>query len=430
MEIILILVMTMLGGLFAMAEIATISARPFRLEQMAARGSHGAAAALRVSRSPTRFLSTVQIAITLLTTGLGVFGGARVARSLEAALTGAPLLAAYAGPLSVGLVWLAVTYCSLVLGELVPKRLALAWPERIAAGMAPLMGLLSRLAAPAVGFLSVSTDALLLPFGVGREREAGFSEDEVRALVRHGAKTGALDTAQQQIVERVLSLADRTAGSIMVPRAEIAWLDADDTPERILAEARADPHSHLPLCRGRPEQLLGVLHLKDLVRAGMAPPDPASLARRPVFVPESMPALKILDVFKQRRTHVAFVTNEFGGLEGMVTLNDVVQAVVGQIALPEEHDDPLVVRRDDGSYLLDGMLPIHELLPLMGLETLPGLDEAPVQTVGGFVTSRLGHIPRAGEHFTCEGHRFEVMDMDRRRVDKVMVSRLALKEEG
>jgi putative hemolysin len=422
MEILILLLLIAFNGILAMAEIAVVSSRKVRLEQAAARGDHGAMAALVLSQSPTRFLSTVQIGITLIGICAGAFGEATIAHKLAESLKRFEWIAPYASIVSTAVVVLCLTYLSLVIGELVPKRLGMNNPERVASLIARPMKILSVITAPAVHFLSTSTDLILkiLPAKVADDHKA--TEEEIRGMIRQGAAAGVFLEKERELVERIFRLADQRVAALMVPRADIAWLSADATPERVRVAVATSSHSHFPVCDGGIDNLIGVVHLKDMIKSGLLTQsiNLRILARKPLFVPESMPALRLLDEFRKSGQHISFVLDEYGVIAGLITLNDLVESLLGHIARLGEDTEPMAVRRSDGSWLLDGGMPVEDLIALMEVERLPHQDRTTFQTVAGFVMTFLGRVPQTGDFFTFDRFRFEVVDMDRHRVDKVL----------
>ena len=431
MELLIILGLLIANGVFAMSEIAIVSAKKVRLEQAAERGSRGAAQALELQAQPTRFISTVQLGITLIGILLGALGerqlGARFHVWFESigGETGAAL-APYAGILSFVLVVVVVTYLSLVIGELVPKRLAMMFPDTLAAAIAPLLSTLSRATAPLVWILSRSAESLLWLVPRPASKTDEVSAEEIRGMMEQGAEAGVFHAAEHEIVDRVFRLGDLTVKSLMVPRPDIVTLDAADPPARVALVVATSPHSHFPVVEGKLEKLVGIVHVKDLVKNGLISGgaiDLRELASAPTFVPETTPAYTLLEQFKQRSTHVAMVVDEFGQVEGLITLNDLVESIVGTVARQAGHHDPEVVRREDGSLLVDGGLGVVDLENALEIGRLDVSDLGDVHTVAGLVMAVLGHVPRTGEIARWQGLRLEVVDMDRRRIDAVLVSR-------
>lgn len=424
MEFAIILLLVLLNGVLAMSEIAIVSARKVRLQQAADRGDARSKAALALAQSPTRFLSTVQVGITLVGTIAGAFGGARIAGDVQEYIKDWPWVGAYAGTVALVAVVVLITYLSLVLGELLPKRLALARPEAIARFMARPMGILSMISSPVVKVLTFSTEALLKPFGLKDEDQA-FSEEDIRGLLEQGAKSGVVLEAERELVERVFRVGDQQVRELMVPRNEIVWLDLGATRERITITVATSPHSHFPVCKGSLDRPVGVVHVKDLIKNSLVAEDISleALARPPLFVPETTQAITMLNRFRRSEQHVALIVDEFGGIEGLITLNDIVEALIGQVQRGGVTDEPEVVERADGSLLLDGRLSISDFRALINVDTLPMEDEADYTTLAGFFIANLGRIPKTGDIFEWQGLKLEVVDMDRQRVDKLLFNR-------
>jgi putative hemolysin len=421
-EIILIVLLTLLNSVFSMSETAIVSARRTRLQQRVNLGDTRAKTALELAQHPDRFLSTVQIGITLIGILAGAFGGARLSEDLARVLEGMGLSANVSKNVGFGLVVVAITYLSLVIGELVPKRLALNNPEGIASLVAAPMNTLSRLTAPLVSLLTVSSNAVLWLLRVKPSSEPVVTEDEIKILIAQATHAGVFAEEEQEIVERVFRTADRRVQDLMTPRKEIVWLDKEESKETIRQQLLASHRSRFPVGEGSLDQVVGVASLKDLWEAMCTDaeiPWPQIL-REPLYIYESTRALEVLDKFRAAGQHMALVVDEYGVVAGLVTLHDVMEAMVGEVPTVEEPQDAAVVQREDGSWLLDGMLPKAELMRLLGLRDLPEAEE--YSTLGGFVMERLGRIPAVSDHFEYGGLRFEVMDMDGHRVDKVLVA--------
>lgn len=423
LEIVFIVLLVLLNGVFSMSEMAIVSARKVRLQQLANQGNIEARRALELADSPNQFFSTVQIGITLIGTLAGAFGGATLAEKLAVQLKLIPFLAVNADAIALFVVVLLITYLSLVLGELVPKRLALNNPERIAIGVAAPMRFLARFAAPAVHLLSASTDLVLRILGIGPTTEPEVTEEEIKILIEQGTEAGTFEEAEQEMLNRVFRLGDRRVSALMTPRPDMVWLDLDDSAEtnrRVITESA---HSRFPVCQGELDNVLGILQVNELLAQCLSgkPLDLTASLRRPLYVPESTPGLKILELFKQSGTHIAIVVDEYGVIQGLVTLNDILEEIVGDIPSIDEIDEPQVVQREDGSWLLDGMLSVDEFFELFEIEELPKDQRGNYHTMGGFVVNHLGRIPMAADHFEWRNMRFEVMDMDGNRVDKVLV---------
>lgn len=422
-EILLIFLLLLANGLFAMSEIAVVSARRVRLQQRAAAGDVGARTALALSEEPTRFLSTVQIGITLVGILAGAFGGATLAASLADRLRQVAWLAPYSDTLSVIAVVLLITYLSLVIGELVPKRLALNDPERIAAAVARPMTWLSVLAAPAARWLEASTEAVLWLLRVRTAEEVPVTEEEIKVLIEQGTQRGVFAAAEQQMVTQVFRLADRRVDELMTPRPRVIWLDVDDPPEANWARIAASPHSYYPVCQGDLDQVLGLVSVKELWAASVTaqPLDLRRLMSQPLLVPEQTLALKLLEQYRQAGKHLALAVDEFGGIQGLITLTDILEAIVGDMPTAEQPLNAPIVRREDGSYLVDGILAFDEFKDRFQVRADSVGPDGDYQTLGGFVMAHLGRIPREGDKFPWHGFQFEVVDMDGLRVDKVLV---------
>lgn len=423
-EILVILLLMIANGLFSMSEMAIVSARRARLQELVDQGNVNARVALELANSPNRFLSTVQIGITLIGILTGAFGGATLANTLAPYIELVPVLKPYSQSIAFGLVVLFITYLTLIIGELVPKRLALNTPEQIAIAMAVPMRSIARLTSPLVHLLSLSTEAVLKLLRVEvNSGEPLVTEEEIKVLVRQGAEAGMFEAAEQDMVERVFRLGDQQVSALATPRLDIVWLDLNDSAEinrRKMIESR---HSRFPVCQETLDNVLGVVYVTDVLTRSLVgePIDLATILRQPLFLPESTHALKVLERFKQSGTHVALVVDEYGVIQGMVTLNDVMEVIIGDVPFADNPQEEMVIQREDGSWLLDGMLAVEEVKELLDLEELPGEERGNYQTLGGFVITRLGQIPTSSDHFIWEGFRFEVMDMDGNRVDKVLV---------
>jgi putative hemolysin len=429
LEVLVVLALVLLNGWLAMSEIAVVSARPARLETLARKGGRGARLALALARDPGRMLSTVQIGITLVGIVAGAFGGARLAEPLGAALARVPALAPASAEIAYTLVVAAITYLSLIIGELVPKHLALRAPERVAALVAPTIDLISRLSTPAVWLLDASSRLVLR--GLGSEARPGdaVTEEEVRLLIAEGTRAGVFHQKEQEMIGRVLRLADRPVRAIMTPRVELAWLDVEDDPDELARVVRESGHSRFVVARGSLDDVLGVVHVRSLLEACLAgrPLDLAATLRPLLVVPDTMPVARALEALRQARVSMALVVDEYGEVEGVVTAADVLEAVVGDMPERRLGEEPAIVRRDDGSMLMDGMLAADEVKLALGLDRLP--DEADYHTLAGFVLAQLGRVPEEGQAVAYGGWRFEVVDMDGRRIDKVLVRRSAAREE-
>ena len=429
-EIIAIFFLLIANGIFAMSEIAIISVRKARLKQRADRGDMKAQAALELADAPGPFLSTVQVGITLVGILAGAFGGSRIAERLAPVLSGVPYIGAYASSIAFGIVVVIITYFSLVIGELIPKRLALHSTESIAVRVASPMAKLSKLASPLVSLLDHSTNGLLRLFGLGEAVESPVTEDEIKVLIEQGINAGVFVETERDMVERIFHLADRRVNELMVPRTGMIWLNIDDSPEEIVAAISDSPHSRFPVAGGSPDNILGIVQVKNLWAQGLdrRQIDLNAVLEKALFLPEATHAFKALEAFRQSRAQIALVVDEYGGVEGLITLTDILEAIVGDLPSAGDTSEPLFTLREDGSYLIDGALPISEFKKLFHIHHLPREEGDWYQTVGGFVMTHLGKIPRAGDRFEWAGMKIEVLDMDRNRVDKLLVTQTTTSE--
>lgn len=424
-EIAAILLLIILNGVLSMSEIAVVSSRKIRLQQRAEDGNSGAQAALALAENPSHFLSTVQIGITLIGILAGAFGGATIAERIAIFLKALPIpwLSASSQAISVALVVLIITYLSLILGELAPKQVALNDPEGVAARISPSMQKLARLTAPLVHLLSASTNLVLRAAGVHPKSEPEITEEEIKLLIEQGTEGGIFEPEEEEMVGQIFRLADRPIIAQMTPRTEMVWLDLDDPIETIkttLADAR---YSYYPVGRGAADNLLGVVQAKDLL-AQCVDGKPINLQEKiiqPLVMPESITILDALKQFQERRSQFAFIIDEFGGIQGLATITDILEAIAGDFPDAISEKGPEIVERGDGSYLIDGMLDIDEFKDKFDLSDLPGEDENFFQTLGGFVITYLGRIPSTGDQFEYRGMQMEVVDMDGLRVDKMLV---------
>ena len=426
-ELLVIGILLLANGTFAMAEIALISARKARLQQLADSGDERARLALALANSPTRFLSTVQFGVTLSSIVAGAYGGTAVARHLDLWLLDRyPALADVAPYLSFGVVVLGITFGTIVLGELVPKRLALSNPEKYAVALAGPMMFIARLASPFVWVLSASTEPLARLLGAKSANRAPVSDEEVASLIEQGLHAGVFHQAEKAMVAGVMALDQCPVTSLMTPRPKMVWLNIGDPDEVNWRKIVASGHSHFPVYQQHRDNVLGMVHIKALWAhaAFNLPTHLKNLVTTALIVPEAATAIQVLEQFKKTGKHVALVADEFGGIQGMVSLIDILEAIVGDLPDQMRRAQPEARRRDDGSWLVDATLAIGEVKELLALKHLPGEGEAEFQTLGGFIITQLGRIPAAGDYFDWSGWRFEVMDMDRNRVDKVLLARL------
>jgi putative hemolysin len=430
LEILFIILLLIANGLFSMSEMAIVSARKARLQKRAEDGEKGARSALDLAENPGTFLSTVQVGITLVGILAGAFGGASISEEIAPMLKAYPRLEPYADNLSFGLVVLVITYLSLVIGELIPKRLALHSPERIAMLMAPPMKWISTVTSPLVRILEASTNGVLRLFGLRESAEPPVTEDEIKVLIEQGIHAGVFEEAERDLIDRTFHLGDRRVSELMVPRTDVVFLDLDDPPEVLREVIRNNRYSRYPVIRGAADNIVGVLRAKDLLAEELAriPFDLNACLAPPLFFPDTMPAFKAIERFKASRRHMAIIIDEHGGIEGLLTVNDILDALVGDIPSMDEQEERSIVRRDDGSYLLDGSLSVLDIKKTLDLKQLPDEEGGTYQTLGGLVMTQLGRLPAVGDRFALSGWAFEVVDMDRRRVDKVLVSQVPARE--
>jgi len=424
-EILVIFVLILFTVFFSMSEIAIVSARKVRLEQRADEGDAGAGRALQLSKETGQFLSSVQVGITLVAMLTGAFGGATLAERLTQSLARVPWLATSAATLSLVIVVLVTTYFSLVIGELIPKKIALNNPEKIASKVSGIMVFFSRLTSPLTRLLSSSTDLGMRLLGIKPSGEPPITEEEIKVLIDQGTQVGVFGEAEQDMVEGIFRLNDRSINAIMTPRTDVTWLDADDSIEEILKTIVQSPYSRFPVSRESLDNVLGILKSRDLLEKQLSgePFNLLDLLQKPLFIPENTPVMRVLEMEREHGVHEALVIDEYGGVLGFVTLFDVLEAIIGELPSQDQASEPEIVMREDGSYLIDGLLPIDEFKDLFDLDLLPEEDKVGFQTAGGFVMNQVGSIPHAGQTFQWNDLLFEVLDMDGLRIDKILVSR-------
>jgi putative hemolysin len=428
-EILIILGLALANGIFAGTELAMMTARRNRLQARADEGDSGAATALHLQDDPDRFLAAVQVGITLIGTLSGVFAGATLADRLQLQLVAFPALAPYAAVVAQGLVVLFVTYVSLILGELVPKRLALQSAEGIATAMSRPMTMIANVSTPVIWLLSTSSNLILRLLGRANVPEERVTEEDIKALVREGTEGGLVEPEEQAFIESIFNFTDRSVRNIMTPRRDVEMLEADSTLGEVLDELLESGYSRFPVYEDSPDQIIGIVHVRDLLMLYRRQGEGARVREvlaPPVYVPENSRASALLATFRKGRRHMAIVVGELGGIEGVVTLEDVLEEIVGEIddEFDEASTEP-VIRREDGSLLAEGSLPIDDVKRLLDVEDLPDEETYRYDTLAGLVISLLGQIPTTGEVTHWGGWRFEVIDMDGLRVDKVLIS-----EEG
>jgi len=424
LAIIFILILLVANGVLAMAEMALVASRKGRLKALADAGHGGAKLALDLATSPGKFLSTIQVGITLVGVLAGAVGGGRISGFLAKGLAQIPGLERHADNLSLFIVVVVITYFSVLIGELVPKRLALNNPEKLASVLARPINRLSSLFLPLTNILSFSSDFLLASLGVHKSKESTISEEEVRVLIDEGLSAGVFKKTEKEMVEGIFKLDEQVVDDLMTPRARVIWLSLDDPDDENWRKIAGSGHSHFPVYQGTRDNVIGIVSVKslwaNLSLAGQV--DLRALVTLPLYVPTTMTSARLIELFKKSGKHIALVVDEFGGQQGLVTLNDVMMAIVGDLPEREQPRDPKALLRGDGTWLMDAMLDIGEAKLRLGIEKqLPG-EEDMFSTLGGFLLFRFGHIPNEGEKFLCEHFEFEVIDMDRQRIDKVLVT--------
>lgn len=417
-EIFIILGLILLNGLFSMAEIALVSARKARLEAQANKGDARAKEALKLASHPDSFLSTVQIGITLIGILTGIYSGEKLKSGLISWLEKFESVRDYSNGLATAIIVIIITYFSLVLGELVPKRLGLSRPEAIAKLVAGPMRIVSLITYPFIWLLTKSTMLIVKILNI-RSRDNEVTEEEIKAIIIEGTEQGTIEEAEQEIIERVFHLSDRNITSLMTHRSDIIWFEANDTEDAIRDKILQDPHSHYPICEGNLDNVKGVVSLKDLYINS----DHIAfkeIMRPALFVPENITAYKLLERFKTQHMHSCFIVDEYGSLQGMVTLNDILEAIVGGIPQPDD-DDYEVVEREDGTYLVDAQIPFYNFLDRFEKAEWMSDIEQEFDTLAGFILHQLERIPHTGDKLEWRGFRFEIIDMDAQRIDKVLL---------
>jgi putative hemolysin len=419
LELAVVVGLIVLNGLFAMAEMAIVSSRRIRLQQMAENGSRGASRALALAENPSRFLSGVQVGITLIGILSGAFGGATLGARLGEVLNQYPILDPYGDEIAFGAVVVAITYVSLIIGELVPKRIALTSPEPIAAKLARPLQIIVLIARPMVWLLEITTAAVLALLRVKTGRPEGVTEEEVKLAIAEGTESGVIDEVEEEMIHGVLALADRSVESVLSPRTDVYWIDLDDEPQRIAREIADCPYSRIVVARGgdigRP---IGIVQKKDLLTDLIAG-KPLRIEEnliQPLFVPETLPVLRLLEMFRNANVHIALVVDEYGDFVGVATLHDVLEGIAGDIDKEHEGEAKEIVKRADGSWLVDGRASIEELKEELGIEETP--DD--YHTAAGLALEKLARIPVEGDNFVVGDWRVEVLDMDGKRIDKLV----------
>jgi len=419
-EIVLILILILINALLAMSEAALVASRKVRLQQQANDGNKSSELALKLLKDPNIFLSTVQIGITLIGVLAGAVGGGTISEALALALQKIPYLGEFSESISLAIVVLTITILTIWLGELVPKRLGLTSPEKIAQVVAGPMLFTSKAFSPLIKLMSKATNFALSLMGVDPSSEPPVTEEEIHLLIDQGTQAGVFEEAEQDMVEGIFSLGDSRVYSLMTPRTEVVWLDINDSIEDIREKIAECPYSRFPVRQDSLETIVGIVKSRDLLVESLSGKavDLKSLLKPAHFIPETMFASRALELFKEKNTELLLVVDEFGGLQGLLTINDILEEIVGAM----EFEEPQATQRQDGSWLLDGMLEVDEFKEIFDFESLPHEDE--YETLSGFVMTSLGRVPQAADHFEWNNFRFEVIDMDGRRVDKVLVTTL------
>jgi putative hemolysin len=419
-EVIVVLWLILLAGFFAMAEFSIVSSRRIRLEQLAAKGHRGAQAAIKLADQPVRFLAAVQVGTTLSTMLVGALSGAILASRLAAGFGQYPAIAAYGAPVAFAIVVAATTYVSLILGEMVPKQLALKYPEAIASRIAPSLTVLARMAAPIVWALDTSTSIILRHLGLHPRSDQAVTEEDIHNIVTEGAKLGIIHHIERDMIEGVLDLADSPVRSIMTPRPHVAWVDINDSRDSMLSQVGSCPYAQLLVSRDSIDEVVGVVRKQDLLDQSLRgePIDIEGAVRSPLVVPEGTSILRTLELFRATPVNEALVVDEFGSVQGIVTRTDLLEAVAGDLAKVEGESVSKVTRQDDGSFVIDAAMPMDEVAKLLQPKSLPAGDFV---TLGGFVLSQLSHMPHRGEQFVWEGWDFQVAEVDRSRISRLLV---------
>jgi putative hemolysin len=419
MDIFILGFLILLNGLFSMSEIALVSARKARLEGQAEKGDKKARLALELSNHPEKFLSAVQIGITLISIVTGVYSGERFSKDLQPYIKKITLFEPYAEAISTTLIVIVVTFVSIIFGELIPKRIGLLRSEKIAKAVAGPMRFFSRLFHPVVWLLSKTSNIFFRVFNIRRLKEDAVTEEEIKTLITEGAEAGTIDEAEQEIIERVFHLGDRNITSLMTHRSDIIWFGLNDNEDKIKQKILQEPHSMYPICDGEIDNIQGVVSIKDLYIS----PDSTlfkDIMKPALFVPENNSAYQLLEKFKQTKIHSCFIVDEYGSVLGVITLNDILEAIVGEIPQPDVPDYE-IRKRDDGSYLIDGQIPFYDFLSHFEKAEWMNEGEHDFDTLAGFILHELEHIPRTGEKINWKGFSIEIIDMDGHRIDKVLV---------
>lgn len=429
LELLMVLVLTLVNGSLAMSELAVVSSRPARLKGMAERGISGANRALALAADPGKFLSSVQIGITLVGILSGAISGATLGDRLSEWFIGQGMPSRWAYVAGVGLVVTGITYLSLIVGELVPKQLALKNPERIACAVAPAMMLIAKIAAPIVWVLDKSGQVVLMLLGQAAESEQRVTDEEIRTIVAEAEHAGVLEPGERDMIAGVMRLGDRPVRQVMTPRFDVDLVDLSDSAAEIITGIRASQHSRFPVHEGNPDEVIGILWVKDVLDVGRNPKltELRSLVRQAAIIPDTMDALDVVEILKKSSVHMGLVHDEYGHFQGVVTSSDILEAIVGSFATDEGDAEPAIVKREDGSLLIAGWMQADELAESLGL-VIP--ENRNYDTVAGLLIEAFGRLPGVGDHILFQNWRFEIMDLDGRRVDKVLASKPPVTTRG
>jgi putative hemolysin len=427
-DILIILGLILVNGIFAMSEIAIVSSKRIRLQRLSENGSRGAQAALDLSDSPSRFLSTIQVGITLIGIFNGAYGEASLVARLTPNLETMPFIGPYAREISLGIVVVGITFASLILGELVPKRIAMQYPEAVASMIAAPMQWLSRLMGPFVKILTVTTEFMLRLLRLHRKKDDAVTEEEIAGLLREGTNAGLFEKTEHDIVSRALRLDDQRVGALMTPRMDVHFIDLEDPLEKSLMKIAESSYNRFPVCKGGLSHIVGVIHAGSLfeqtIRGQQV--DISAVIKPPLFVPETISAMQLLETLKKNRAELALVIDEYGEIEGIVTLSDVLGALVGDVSIIDQNHEVDAVQREDGSWLIDAGVSFDRFRELLQTDVqFPEESAGTYHTLAGFVMTWLGHIPKISDYFEWEGYRIEVVDMDRNRIDRLLITKIA-----
>jgi putative hemolysin len=432
LEILIIALLIGANALFALAEFAVIAAKKYRLDHRARQGDPGAGAALELARHPNRFLSTIQVGITLVGIMIGAFSGATLSAPLANLLVAIPLLAPYHQILAAAIIVIVITYVTLVFGELVPKRIALSRPEQVASRLARPMQILSALAYPAVRILSLSTEGVVRITRQKIIQEPAITEEEIQLLIEQGTEAGVIEEAEESMIKRVIRLGDQRVSALMTPRPDIVAIDIQDPPETVFPIVLDSGHTRFPVFRETLDVILGIVSVRDLLERYVSGDtfDLEKLLTPPLFVPESLPVMKVLEEYHKKGTKIALVVDEYASIAGLITPHDIMEEIVGEIPEDYESPQPRAIQRPDGAWLIDGMIRLDEFREILPVGPMPGEERGYYQSLGGFIMTYLGRIPETGDAFEWGGLRFEVTSMKGPRVSQVLVTPVAPRETG